>query len=158
MKIAITGHRPGKSGIDYDLTGPTCLKVKSKIIEIINKEKPDKLISGMALGVDTLFALIALELKIPLIAAIPCINQDKFWTPKSKELYNYILSQPLVEKELISVGIYTPDKMQKRNIWMVDNCDRLIAVWDGTYGGTCNCVQYANKVKKEIIRINPLEL
>jgi len=38
---------------------------------------------------------------------------------------------------------------------MVDNCDKLVAVWDGTKGGTSHCVGYAKKQGKEIIRINP---
>ena len=40
---------------------------------------------------------------------------------------------------------------------MVDNSDIIIAVWDGTKGGTYNCVQYAKKKNKEIIQINPKE-
>jgi len=45
--------------------------------------------------------------------------------------------------------------MNERNIWMVDNCDFLISVWDGTSGGTKNCVDYAISKKKDIIRIDP---
>lgn len=45
--------------------------------------------------------------------------------------------------------------MQKRNEWMVDNCDILIAVWDKSPGGTKNCVDYAESKKKQIIYINP---
>lgn len=45
--------------------------------------------------------------------------------------------------------------MQKRNEYMVDLADRVIAVWDGSKGGTATCVKYAEKVGKEIIRIEP---
>jgi uncharacterized phage-like protein YoqJ len=48
--------------------------------------------------------------------------------------------------------------MQDRNIWMVDHCDALIAVWDGTSGGTANCVRYAQKVGKPIVFIDPYDL
>lgn len=51
--------------------------------------------------------------------------------------------------------IYYPAKMQKRNEYMVDNSDIVIAVWDGTKGGTYNCVKYAQKLEKKIIQINP---
>lgn len=40
---------------------------------------------------------------------------------------------------------------------MVDRCDRLIAVWDGSNGGTGNCVKYAKEVGKPIVVINPTE-
>ncbi|PAD70641.1 hypothetical protein CHH83_02225 [Bacillus sp. 7586-K] len=45
--------------------------------------------------------------------------------------------------------------MQKRNEWMVDNSDYVIAVWDGTKGGTGNCVKYAQKQNKYITTIKP---
>lgn len=45
--------------------------------------------------------------------------------------------------------------MQKRNEYMVDLADRVIAVWDGSKGGTANCIKYAEKVGKEIIKIKP---
>lgn len=38
---------------------------------------------------------------------------------------------------------------------MVDNSDAVIAVWDGTAGGTKNCFDYATKIGKKIIRIDP---
>jgi uncharacterized phage-like protein YoqJ len=44
--------------------------------------------------------------------------------------------------------------MQIRNEWMVDRCDKLIAVWDGSKGGTGNCVDYAKSVNKDIFRID----
>ena len=46
-------------------------------------------------------------------------------------------------------------KMQTRNEWMVNHCDKLIAVWNGSDGGTGNCVNYAKSINKEIIYINP---
>ena len=50
---------------------------------------------------------------------------------------------------------YKPWLMQKRNEYMVDLADKVIAVWDGSKGGTGNCVRYAEKCGKEIIRIVP---
>ena len=38
---------------------------------------------------------------------------------------------------------------------MVDNSDVLIACWNGTSGGTANCVKYAEKTGNKIYRINP---
>jgi uncharacterized phage-like protein YoqJ len=31
-----------------------------------------------------------------------------------------------------------------RNRWMVDNSDKVLAWWDGTSGGTKNCIDYAD--------------
>jgi uncharacterized phage-like protein YoqJ len=35
--------------------------------------------------------------------------------------------------------------MQRRNEWMVDRADKLVALWDGSWGGTFNCIEYARK-------------
>lgn len=158
MKIAITGHRPNKLGNDYDLKSPLILKIKDKIQSIIDHEilqfKDITLITGMALGIDTLFAKIAIESKLPFIAAIPFEGQEKMWPTKSQSLY-YDIRSKASSTRVICDGGYSPQKMQIRNEWMVNNCDLLIAVWDGTSGGTANCVKYAESVGKQIIRINP---
>jgi uncharacterized phage-like protein YoqJ len=44
---------------------------------------------------------------------------------------------------------------QKRNEWMVDHAQMVIAVWDGSSGGTANCVKYALKQGKRVWQINP---
>lgn len=43
--------------------------------------------------------------------------------------------------------------MQKRNEYMVDLADIVIAVWDGSASGTGNCVRYAERCGKQIIQI-----
>ncbi len=162
MKIAITGHRPNKLDNDYDLKSPLIGHIKSEILRILipitldESKDPLTLITGMALGIDTLFALIAIELNIPFIAAIPCINHSSKWTYQSSKLYDEILANPLCNRILVYTGEYNNTCMQERNEWMVNNCDLLIAVWDNSPGGTANCVKYAKSQNKEIIFINPM--
>jgi len=40
---------------------------------------------------------------------------------------------------------------------MVDHSDVLMAMWDGSSGGTKNCYKYAKDKNKRIIRIDPRE-
>lgn len=155
MKLALTGHRPDKLGGEYDLKGPVSEILFQKLQKIVDKYKPTEIISGMALGADTIWALVALENKIPLTAAIPFEGQEKGWPQRSKNLYELVLSNPLTTKVYVCDPGYSVFKMMERNKWMVDNCDKLIAVWDGSAGGTGNCVKYAKKVDREIIRIFP---
>lgn len=51
--------------------------------------------------------------------------------------------------EFVVSGIHVPvpKAMQIRNEWIVDRADRIIALWDGSFGGTHNCITYANKRK-----------
>lgn len=134
--------------------------IKDRIIDILNNTDTDTIITGMALGADTLFALVGLEMpKIQkIIAAIPFEGQETMWPSNSQNRYHWILSQPKVEKVYVSEPGYHPAKMQIRNQWMVDHADRIIAVWDGTAGGTKNCVSYAKRVGIEMIRINPRDI
>jgi len=156
MILSATGHRPEKLGFEYDLAGPYFDYIREEFRKIIIERKPDKCISGMALGTDQLFALVSIEMQIPVIAAIPFTGQESVWPQKSKDLYHEILSNPLVEEFVVFEGDYQPWKMLKRNCWMVDNSDAVAAVWDGCKGGgTYHCVEYARSKDKEIIYINP---
>lgn len=169
MKIAITGHRPAKLGNDYKLESLLVQEIKAKIIGIINNinetdNKVDLMISGMALGIDTLFAKIAIELNLPLLAAIPFKGQELNWPIHAQNLYHSILhTYSKCTTHIVSEGGYARFKMQKRNIWMVNELkpethDTLIAVWDGSEGGTKNCVEYAASKTVPILRINPLDM
>jgi predicted Rossmann fold nucleotide-binding protein DprA/Smf involved in DNA uptake len=109
----------------------------------------------MALGGDTLFALACLELEIPLLAAIPFCDQEKRWPKASKELYYEILNNKLVTSHIVTQGAYNLTAFQIRNEYMVDLCDKLLAIHDGTRGGTYNTVRYAQSIDKDIILINP---
>lgn len=159
MRIAITGHRPNKLGNDYNLTSPLIQKIKKELQIIIDTYQPKEMISGMALGIDTLWAQLAHENKIPLTAAIPCINQEKLWKDRHKHIYYNLLQHPLTTQHYVSTNKYTHYCMHDRNEWMVKNCDVLVAVWDGSSGGTEACIKAAKIYSDaKIIIINPKDL
>lgn len=155
MIMAATGHRPDKLGNDYNLNGPLTRWLQYNMAFVIDLYEVTEIISGMALGVDMLWAMTAVACNIPFIAAIPFEGQELKWPVKSQRLYwNTLLDAK--EKVYVSKPGYAPWKMQKRNEWMVNNCDMLLAVWDGSTGGTFNCYRYAaEEGDKPIIRINP---
>lgn len=62
MKICVTGHRPNKL-YGYDLTDDRWIVLKEKFKQILIDNNCDEAITGMALGVDTIFAYAVLELK-----------------------------------------------------------------------------------------------
>lgn len=153
MIVAFTGHRPDKLG-GYNLPNPTYTRVCQKIEKVLMELKPEKVITGMALGVDQWAAMIAYKLKIPFLAAIPFENQESKWPETSQKTFR-LLRKLASEEVIVSPGKYSAAKMQVRNEWMVDNCDKLIAIWDGTEGGTGNCINYAKSINREIIFIDP---
>jgi uncharacterized phage-like protein YoqJ len=154
MILALTGHRPNKLGGEYNHVGPVSSKIITVLMAVILDNKPEYIITGMALGADTLWAYAAIATETPFIAAIPFKGQENAWPHRSQVGYYELLGRA---KEIVVVcqGGYAPWKMQKRNEYMVDHCDRLVAVWDGSSGGTANCVAYAKTIGKPIDRINP---
>lgn len=45
--------------------------------------------------------------------------------------------------------------MNLRNKWMVDQCRLVLSVWDGSPGGTGNCMKYVMDVGREYRRLDP---
>lgn len=165
--LACTGPRPKKLGDDYKLESPLVKSIEADLQSAIDEYQPSKMISGMALGIDTLWAKMALKNNIPLTCAIAHKGQDEPWPLASRQLYLLILSRATEiyvcninrvvtseEYEKLKSPPYMPWLLQKRNIWMVDHCTRLVAVWDGSAGGTANCFGYAYDKGTPIHTIN----
>lgn len=164
VKIAVTGHRPQKliGGFNLEHSENQALKTELKELILAHKTEGEPLhaITGMALGVDTLFAEAILDLKQEdvdgyiLECAIPCKDQEKTWNKADQEWYKTILSFADIITQ-VSWLPYKPWLMLKRNEYMMDNADMVIAVWDGVEdGGTYKAVKYAKKIGKPIIQIS----
>ncbi|MDE5548873.1 MAG: DUF1273 domain-containing protein [Clostridia bacterium] len=156
-----TGHRPKgfpfKYGIDKQKHNAYLLMLEEKIKFAITKYGITNFISGMAIGVDLDFAEIVLKLRnkypITLECAIPCPNQTLKWNSTDKLRYESILKRA-DEINLISER-YTPECMLKRNRYMVDKSELVIAVFNGIeQGGTWYTINYAKRVNKVIELIN----
>lgn len=146
MILAVTGHRPNKLGGYRDDAYSRMLWVAEDVIKRI---RPSFVITGMALGWDQACAVAARDLGIPFVAAIPFNGQEAKWPEESRlRYYNLMLSASDIV--VVSTGGYSAAKMQMRNEWMVEHCDRVLALWDGSRGGTANCVAYARKAGKPV--------
>lgn len=139
MIIAGTGHRPDKLPLGYH---PSMMRVMKRTIRSMLPDDVTEIISGMALGWDTALALVALEEGIPLVAAIPFVGQESRWKEADQKVHRQIVRRAN-RVVIVSKGGYSPAKMQTRNMWMVDAADRVLALWEGSDGGTANCVRYA---------------
>lgn len=149
MIIAGTGHRPDKLG---GYNNESFLRVVNLCENYLIRNRPELVISGCALGFDMSLFKAAINLNIPVLAAIPFKGQEVKWSDKLRKYYFNLLYHA---KEIVYVCEpgYSKWKFQKRNEYMVDNCDKLVACWDGSEGGTANCIQYAEKSGKAIDNI-----
>ena len=158
--VAFTGHRPDKIG-GYNPNAPKRIWVREQIQAQLERglaKHGEKLwvITGGALGVDQDAAEIAYKMGIPFTVMIPCVEQEAMWPREAKQRYWNMLD---VASEVVQVSdkAYSEDKfcMQRRNMEMIDCADIVIAVWDGSTGGTKNAVDYAEESGLKIIFIDP---
>ena len=162
MTVCFTGHRPQNFAFGFDESHPDCVflkqNIKNEIIRQINLGV-DTFITGMALGTDIWAAELVISLKeehpsIRLVAAIPCPEQAKKWTPIQKKRYDDILSY--CDEKIILSDHYHKACMHIRNKFMVDHSDKVIAVYNfSDEGGTASTVKYALSKGKELIHIIP---
>lgn len=160
-----TGHRPKGFpflyGIDKKNHNQYLQALEQKIELAITAYGITNFISGMALGVDLDFAETVIKLKdkypVALECAVPCPDQTAKWNRKDILRYERILKRA-DEVNLIS-DRYTSACMLKRNRYMVDKSQLVIAVFNGVErGGTWYTISYAVKEKKPIEMIDLYDL
>lgn len=164
MKVcAFTGHRPKSFPWGYEESARDCLLLKEVLeaqITALAEQGVTDFLSGMAQGVDLWSSQIVLDLQkknpaLKLHCVLPCKGQESKWTASAQERYRSILAQA---NEVVYVGQeYNRDCMLKRNRYLVDHSSILLAVYNGTWrSGTGATVRYAQKLKREIIIIDPV--
>ena len=182
LNICFTGHRPEKLG-GYDWNSPANKEIihtiRDVVITIIKDEYPAVKVFnfyfGGALGVDQMaFEVVdgirkhkkSDDLTINLILAVPFKHQPDKWSKEDKARWQ---SQCERANEVVYVdtcdgyrvpgltGAYNRAKLFKRNEYMVDHSNLVIAVWDCVSrqgGGTCSCVKYAKEQGTTVLSID----
>ena len=174
ITISFTGHRPSKLNNCYNWDNPIIPLIskalEEHILDIIGTYTEITFITGAALGVDQIAFWTVHKmkkkyphLKIRNVIAVPYKDQPKAWPSYSQEWYGKMLNlaDDIIYVDTISAykfglpeGTHSNVKLQKRNEYMVDHSDFVIAVWNFTPGGTGNCVNYATTKGKRIRIIN----
>ena len=160
---AFTGHRESKLPWHGDEADPRCQRLKRCIFDAAEalyiNEGVTHFICGMASGADLYFceAIIALREEHPEItleAAIPCEEQAGRWPEALRKRYDRLVTE--CDYMTVVSEHYTPDCMLRRNRYMVDECQYLIAVYNGSPGGTRATLLYAMRQGRQIIQL-PVE-
>lgn len=145
--VAGTGHRPQKLGGFGPDIGRRLLAL---VMPWLAENRPDEVISGMALGYDQALAEAAIHLGIPVTAAVPFDGQEARWPDAARARYRSILAKAS-RLVVVSPGGYAAAKLFTRNEWMVDQCTMLLALFDGSpAGGTAAAIDYAQRRQKPI--------
>ena len=159
---AITGHRPQDLPWDYykDFSDENVFfeGVVRETLDMLIDKGYTRFITGGALGVDTVFAEAVIIRRrepppISLELAIPCEGQSDAWESRDRERYKEILRQADFVNYISDH--YTKYCMMKRNRYMVDNADCLVAFWTGKqYGGTFQTIKYAHQKGLPVVIID----
>ena len=141
MIYAGTGHRPDKLGGYKDDARLELEKFAERVLRTL--EVPaTQIISGGAQGWDQALAFAALRLEIPFTLAMPFESQASAW-PYEVQMRHRALKKAAARVVVVQPGGFAAWKMQARNVWMVNEAQAVLALWNGTSGGTANCVAYA---------------
>ncbi|MBR2742694.1 MAG: DUF1273 family protein [Clostridia bacterium] len=163
-----SGHRPKAFPWRYNEKDPQCVWLKGRIAKEIERAVCDgftRFIVGGAMGVDMWSAEAVIEYKkkhkrddIELVLAIPFLDYAVHFTEDDKNRLmkiidassERVLTSPEDDTSRVTLKYY------KRNEYMVDNSQRLIAVYEpraGMRGGTKYTVEYAEKKGAEVVVI-----
>ena len=156
-----TGHRPDKLPWGYDERDPRCLALKGSMareIEGLYRRGFRHFISGMALGCDIYFAEAALALReqypdLSVEGAVPFPAQADHWPEAQRLRWQDILAR--CDLETVVQQHYDRFCMFRRDRYMVDRSAAVLAVFDGTAGGTQYTLNYAMEKKLEILLLDP---
>lgn len=166
-----TGYRPHRFAFSSDGLRPEQVKaaIAGQIGELYRRGCTT-FISGMCVGVDLWAAAAVLELRgrhpeVRLIAAVPFEGQETHWPAASQREYHRVL-EACDEVEILSDAKQARRDAaacyRRRNTWMVDRADTVLAVYAGEYGehrsGTAATVHYARRMQKRIVAIHPVTL
>ena len=160
-RCAFTGYRPQKMPFGFDENDPRCIDFKHRLYDTIEDligKGYAHFISGGAMGMDMFAAEIVLELKdkypwIYLEMASPFDGQADKWTPQYQARHERLFAE--ADKVTATSHEYTKSCMFKRNRYLVDNADLLLAAYDGQPGGTAMTCDYARKIGVPIQTIMP---
>ena len=144
--LCFTGHRPDKLGTRRD-EDELRLQLHMRIVQAISEGFTD-FYCGMAMGTDILAGelVIALQRQYPelrLIAVLPFPEQSRNWPKNWKRRWSALLYQ--ADEQVVLYPSYRQGCYHARNRYMVDRAQRVIAVYNGSPGGTRMTVEYARK-------------
>ncbi len=158
---AFTGHRPEKLPWGNHETDPRCLACKEAIWQAVQTAYKDGFrvfLSGMARGGDWYFCQAVLRLKqehprVQLVSVIPFRNQAKLWSEAEQAYYKRLLAQCNTE-HLMQEG-YTRGCLLRRNRYLVEHSERLIALYNGRdKGGTLYTIKHAISLEKDWVLLD----
>lgn len=113
---------------------------------------------GMAIGFDLLAAEAFRQAKgyhpdMRLIACVPFIGQDKYYSPKDKIRYAALLD--MADEKIVLSKSFSRYAYLRRNDYMLSKADTIIAYLDPSKstGGTAYTISKAHEQNKDVVNL-----
>ncbi|ARW58828.1 GTP-binding domain [Erwinia phage vB_EamM_Y3] len=153
-KYSFTGHRPQYLGGYGSEAKKRLYKFAHRPLLKLDKEV--ELWVGCALGWDMAVATAAIEQGHKVISCIPFLGFNARWPLDSVWELDVLLNRShevrivTSKEDWVHMDGQAGFALNKRNHYMVDNTDRLLALCCGAPSGTQNCIDYALKNSKPV--------
>lgn len=160
---AFTGYRPSKMPWGYDETDARCAEFRFRLresLEYLIGQGYTDFLSGGALGFDQMAARIVLSLRekypwIRLIMVIPFDGQADRWTEDQRRQWLDIIETS--DKVIHISHSYDKGVFFRRNHYLVEHADLLLAAYDGQPGGTASTIAYAKRHGVRVATLAPVK-
>lgn len=165
---AITGHRPGRFRWKGNEDSADCKRLKRRLWEqlvFLYERGVRCFYVGGAQGVDQWAGVCLLWMKkqqeyadVELMVALPFEGHDAGWDEQSRRRLRALTAQSTETVVVVGKGEPPTACYRKRNYYMVDHADCLLAVYDNSRNlrsGTGMTVNYARRKGLPILLLHP---
>ena len=141
MRVAFTGHRPEQLHIGHNELSEEGQALREFIrneIRVLEQAGADTFFCGAARGADIICGELVMQEKqahpeLKLICVIPFAEQARGWAMNWAFRYRELLRN--ADQIVLMCSNYQRGCYHMRNRYMVDNCDLLIAIYNGENNG-----------------------
>jgi hypothetical protein len=171
-EVMVTAHRRLPKGCLEKWLGA---KLREVMLKLRDEHGMQRTTSGMATGGDQVWAALAMELRVPLRAAIPypdqpldgteghCGSKSTKWTKEQRSRWAELKAYAEATGGVHHVFDRNPGTyqqrvgmLQARNDWMLERDDAVVGIWApaNLRSGTGSCLRKAFGAGKPIILAN----
>ena len=119
-------------------------------------------VSGGALGIDQDACGVWYRMGVAYLLMLPFPGQEARWPRELQAVYRQLLNKAAgviyVSEKAPKTDEEAAEMLKRRNEWVCGPSDELLAVWDGSRGGTSSCVNFWRRCGQHEILIDPRDL
>ena len=147
------GHRPNKLRGGYRGDGEALVE---RAMFGLLKLDAGLVLSGMALGWDQALCVAAKRLKLPYVAVVRVVGQERMW-PAESQRHPTELCRGALSVVVLSDSVDSADeagqRLNARNEFMVRHSSAVLALYSGSAGGTGNAVRCATRFRVRTLNV-----